>query len=137
MVSSAHGSLKADMSAINTVRIMLVEDHLAFREALAFLLTHEPDLEVVVQAGSLAQARQMLDTPLNVAVVDLGLPDGDGSELIGELRRTNPGIAVLVLSAAMGPGHLDDAVKARADAVLDKIESIPTIAEEVRRLAGG
>jgi len=136
-VSSAHASLKADMSAINTVRIMLVEDHLAFREALAFLLTHEPDLEVVVQAGSLAQARQMLDTPLNVAVVDLGLPDGDGSELIGELRRTNPGIAVLVLSAAMGPGHLDDAVKARADAVLDKIESIPTIAEEVRRLAGG
>ena len=125
------------MSAINTVRIMLVEDHLAFREALAFLLTHEPDLEVVVQAGSLAQARQMLDTPLNVAVVDLGLPDGDGSELIGELRRTKPGIAVLVLSAAMGPGHLDDAVKARADAVLDKIESIPTIAEEVRRLAGG
>ena len=125
------------MSAISTVRIMLVEDHLAFRQALASLLRREPDLEVVAQAGSLAQVREMIDRRLDVAVIDLGLPDGDGSELIGELRQANPGISVLVLSAAMGPGHLDDAVKARADAVLDKVESIPTIAEEVSRLAGG
>jgi DNA-binding NarL/FixJ family response regulator len=40
------------MCAIRTVRVMLVEDHTAFREALAFLLSHEPDLEVVAQAGS-------------------------------------------------------------------------------------
>jgi CheY-like chemotaxis protein len=112
-------------------------DYPTFRQALASLLSHEPDLEVVAQAGSLAQAREMLDRRLDVAVLDLGLPDGDGSELIGELRRRNPGISVLVLSAAMGSGHLDDAVKARADAVLDKVASIPTIAEEVRRLAGG
>jgi CheY-like chemotaxis protein len=136
-VSSPYASLKADMSAIDTIRVMLVEDHVAFRQALASLLSHEPDLEVVAQAGSLAQARKMLDRRLDVAVVDLGLPDGDGSALIGELRLRNPGISVLVLSAAMGPGHLDDAVKARADAVLGKVESIPTIAEKVRRLAGG
>jgi hypothetical protein len=37
----------------------------------------------------------------------------------------------------MGLGHLDDVVKARADAVLDTVESIPTIVEEVRRLTGG
>ena len=120
---------------------MLVEDHTAFREALAFLLSHEPDLEVVAQAGSLANAREALDGGLDgrldVAVIDLGLPDGDGSELLGELRQTNPGISVLVLSATMGPEHLDELVKAEADAVLDKVESIPTIAEEVRRLAGG
>jgi DNA-binding NarL/FixJ family response regulator len=124
------------MGATRTVRVMLVEDHVAFREAIAFLLTHEPDLEVVAQAGSLAEAREVLARRLDVAVIDLGLPDGDGSELVGELRRANPGISVLVLSAAMGPGHLDDVVKAGADAVLDKVESPPTIAEEVRHLAG-
>ena len=116
---------------------MLVEDHAAFRQALAFLLTNEPDLEVVAQAGSLAEAREALEEEgLDVAVLDLALPDGDGSDLIGELRRRNPDISVVVLSAAMGPGDLDEAVAAGADALLDKIESLPTIAYEVRRLGG-
>src|SRR5215216_4880950 len=125
------------MSATKSIRVMLVEDHIAFRQALAFLLSHEPDLEVVAQAGSLAQAREALvDRRLDVAMVDLGLPDGDGRELIGELRRTNPGISVVVLSATIAPGHLDDVVKAGAAAVLHKVASPPTIVEEVRRLAG-
>src|SRR5215203_4250318 len=103
-VSSARASLKRDMSATTTVRVMLVEDHAAFRESLAFLLGREPDLEVVAQAGSLAQARQVLGTHLDVAVLDLALPDGDGRELIGELRQGNAGISVLVLSATIAPG---------------------------------
>jgi len=114
---------------------MLVEDHIAFREALAFLLAHEPDLEVV-QAGSLAEAREMLEERPDVAVIDLVLPDGDGSELFGELRRSNPGISVVVLSATIEAGHIEDLLRAGADPVLDKVQSPPTIAEEVRRLAG-
>ena len=124
------------MSATRTLRVMLVEDHIAFRQALAFLLGREPDLEIVAQAGSLAQAREMFDWRLDVAVVDLTLPDGDGRELIGELRRTNPGISVVVLSATIAPGHHEEVMKAGADAVLHKVAPIATIAEEVRRLAG-
>jgi DNA-binding NarL/FixJ family response regulator len=123
------------MSAIRIVRVMLVEDHAAFRQSLAALLSDEPDLEVVAQAGSLAQARQMLDTPLDVAVVDLSLPDGDGRDLIGELHRANAGISVLVLTVMLGPGHLEEVLKAGADAVLHKVASPKTIVEEVRRLA--
>ena len=121
------------------IRVLLVEDHAAFRGALAFLLGREPDLEVVAQAGSLAEAREVLDGRFDVAVVDLvALPDGDGSELIGELHRANPGVSVLVLSATIAPGHLDEVRKvAGADAVLTKVESTLIIAEEVRRLAGG
>ena len=44
-----------------------------------------------------------------MAVVDLALPDGDGSELIGELHRANPGVSALVLSATIGSGRLDEA----------------------------
>jgi DNA-binding NarL/FixJ family response regulator len=126
------------MSAIRIVRrVMLVEDHAAFRQSLAALLSEEPDIEVVAQAGSLAQARKMLDTPLDVAVLDLALPDGDGRDLIGELRRRNAGISILVLTEMLGPSHLEEVVKAGADAVLHKVASPPTIVEEVRRLAGG
>jgi DNA-binding NarL/FixJ family response regulator len=122
------------MSAIRIFRVMLVEDHLSFRESLASLLSQEPDLEVVAQADSLAEARQMLDTPLDVALLDLSLPDGDGRELIGELRQSNRGISVLVLTVM--PGHLEEVLKAGADAVLHKVASPATIVEEVRRLAG-
>jgi len=127
------------MSATRSVRVMLVEDHIAFREALAFLLSHKPDLEVVAQASSLAEAREaLLEGPLlDVAVVDLGLPDGDGRELFAELRRSNPGISVVVLSATIEAGHIDELRRSGAEAVLDKVESPPIIAEEVRRLAGG
>jgi DNA-binding NarL/FixJ family response regulator len=125
------------MSAPTTARVILVEDHAAFRQALAFLLSREPDLEVVAQAGSLAQARKMLDIPLEVAVLDLSLPDGDGSDLIGELHRANADISVLVLSVMLGPSHLEEVMKAGVDAVLHKVASPTTIVEEVRRLAGG
>jgi DNA-binding NarL/FixJ family response regulator len=125
------------MSAPTTARVILVEDHAAFRQALAFLLSREPDLEVVAQAGSLAQARKMLDIPLEVAVLDLSLPDGDGSDLIGELHRANADISVLVLSVMLGPSHLEEVMKAGAGAVLHKVASPTTIVEEVRRLAGG
>jgi DNA-binding NarL/FixJ family response regulator len=124
------------MSAIRIFRIMLVEDHAAFRQSLATLLSQEPDLEVVAQAGSLAQARKILDTPLDVAVLDLALPDGEGKDLIGDLRQSNADISILVLSVMLGPSHLEEIMKAGADAVLHKVASPTTIVEEVRRLGG-
>jgi DNA-binding NarL/FixJ family response regulator len=54
----------------------------------------------------LAEARETLggrrlDGRIDVAVVDQGLPDGDGTELIDELRRSSPGVSVVVLSATV------------------------------------
>ncbi len=129
------------MSATGPLRVMLVEDYAAFREVLAILLSHESDLEVVAQAGSLVEAREALEGDLkerlDVAVVDLALPDGDGSELIGELRRRSPGITVMVLSATLWPGRIDELLKAGADAVVDKVQSPAHIADEVRRVGRG
>jgi DNA-binding NarL/FixJ family response regulator len=124
------------MSAPRTARVILVEDHIAFRQSLALLLSREPDLEVVAQAGSLAEARELLNSRLDVAVLDLSLPDGDGRELIGELQRANAGISVLVLSVTIRPGRLEEVLKAGADAVLHQVAPPATIVEEVRRLAG-
>jgi len=121
------------------ISILLVEDHTAFRGALAFVLTHEPDLKVVAQAGSIAEARAILEGDLegrlDVAVVDLALPDGDGRELIGELRRSSPSISIVILSESIWAGSEDELVQEGADAVLDKVQSPSTIASEVRRLA--
>ncbi len=128
------------MSATGTLKVMLVEDHIAFRQALAFLLSDAPELEVVAQAGSLTEAREALEGGglrgrLDVAVLDLALPDGDGRELIGELRRSSPDIRIMVLSATVWGGEAEEVVG--ADAVLDKVRSYWRIAEEVRHLGGG
>jgi DNA-binding NarL/FixJ family response regulator len=128
-------------AATTPLKVMLVEDHTAFREAFAFVLASEQELEVIAQAGSLAEAREALDGGLegrlDVALIDLALPDGDGTELIGELRRSNPGIKVMVLSATIWPRRIDELLRVGVDAVLDKVESPTKIAREVRREAGG
>jgi DNA-binding NarL/FixJ family response regulator len=131
------------MSAPTTpLKVMLVEDDTAFREALAFVLSKEPELEVVAQAGTLAEARQALDGGLegrlDVALLDLALPDGDGTELIVELRRSNPAVKVMVLSATIWPRRVEELLlRAEVDAVLDKWKAPTQIAREVRREGGG
>ena len=60
------------------IRVLLLEDHASFRQALASIIEREPDVTVVAQAGSLAEARALLPLEVDVAVVDLGLPDGEG-----------------------------------------------------------
>jgi|1185.fasta_scaffold67769_2 DNA-binding NarL/FixJ family response regulator len=131
------------MSPKTPLKVMLVEDHLAFRQALAFVLQSEQGLEVIAQAGSLAEARRALDGGgglggrLDVALIDLILSDGDGTELVGDLRRANPSIKVIVLSADLWPRRVEELSRAGVDAVLDKVQSPRQIAREVRREGGG
>ena len=84
------------------------------------LLGREPDLEVVAQAGSLAEARShAAAVKYDVVVLDLGLPDGNGVDLIGDLREFDAGAAVLILSASLHPTNLKRATEAGADEILD------------------
>jgi DNA-binding NarL/FixJ family response regulator len=86
-------------------RIIIVEDHTDFRALLETLLGRQPDIELLAQAGSIVEARaQAARFEFDVAILDLGLPDGSGADLIADLRRTSPGVSVLVLSASLDPG---------------------------------
>ena len=124
------------------MRVMLVEDHVSFRQALAFMLGQDQDFEVVAQAGTLAEARRGLDgrgdtDRIEAAVIDLALPDGNGAELVGDLGGHNPSMTVLVLSATLSRANLTKAVQAGADGVLDKLAGVGEIVGELRRLSAG
>jgi two-component system, NarL family, nitrate/nitrite response regulator NarL len=124
------------------LRIMLVEDHISFRQALAFVLSRDPGFEVVAQAGTLAEARLGLDgreipEGIDAAVIDLALPDGNGADLIGDLRSHNPDLTVLVLSATLRQANLTKAVWAGADGVLDKLAGPAEIIGALRRVVAG
>ena len=123
----------------HSTRILLVEDHASFRQALAFMFEREGEFVVAGQAGSLAEARAFLrDAPggVDVAVVDLALPDGDGFGLIEELS-SRPDVTTLVLSASLEPTRFARAVEAGASGVLHKAAPIGEIVDAVRRLRSG
>jgi DNA-binding NarL/FixJ family response regulator len=118
------------------VRIALIEDHATMRQALAFVLEQEPGLEVVAQAGSLSEARRF-STDFDLAIVDLGLPDGHGTEAIRELLKMNPKLIVLVLTGSSERTQLAQAVEAGASAVLHKAIPLDKIVQAVRSLVAG
>src|SRR4051794_3421925 len=118
------------------IRVLLVEDHAAVREAIAAAFRREPDFEVVGEAATLAEARGMLDE-VEVAVVDLGLPDGDGSDLIADLRDAEPNAHAVVLSADLDRSVVARAVERGAAGALSKVTRLPAVIDAVRRVRAG
>jgi DNA-binding NarL/FixJ family response regulator len=97
-----------------TYRVLLVDDHPVVLGGLAALLDGQPDLEVVAAASTAEEAMQSAARlEIDVAVVDLGLPDASGVDLVRQLRGALPDVRVVVLtmsadeasvSAALGAG---------------------------------
>jgi DNA-binding NarL/FixJ family response regulator len=120
------------------LRILLVEDHEAFRGTFTLMLNRQPDLEVAAQCGSLAECRSLGGfADIDVALLDLHLPDGDGAELIGELHQANPHVKVLVLTGSVESNLLERILKVGANGLLDTTKSLAEMAAEVRRLGKG
>jgi DNA-binding NarL/FixJ family response regulator len=118
--------------------VMIVEDHADFRALMEVLLGRQPDIDLLAQAGSLAEARdQAARLELDVAILDLGLPDGSGADLIADLRRDGNEVRVLVLSASLDPEGIEKARSAGADEILDKLTPVEEVLATVRRLGNG
>lgn len=126
-------------------RVVVVDDHPLWREALSRDLT-EAGLPVVGTAGSVAQARRVLAaTRPAVVVLDLGLPDGSGIEVIRALMGadgashplTGAPVSVLVVSASGEQADVLNAVKAGASGYLVKSARPEELVDAVRRTARG
>ncbi len=120
-------------------RVLIVEDHVSLREALAAMVEREADFGPVTQAGSIAEARKVIGR-MDVALVDLRLPDGEGTGLIRELLDSHSGegtCAVLVLTASLDRLEWARAVGAGASGVLHKSEGVEEIIAAIRRLCEG
>jgi two-component system response regulator DesR len=114
---------------------MIVEDHADFRGLMKVLLDRQPDIELLAQAGSLAEAReQAARFEFDVVILDLGLPDGSGADLIAVLRRASPAVRVMVLSASLDPEGIEKARSAGANEILDKLTPVGDVLATVRRL---
>lgn len=115
----------------------MVEDHDSFKESLAIVINGEPGFEVVGEARSVGETKDLGEVEADVALVDLGLPDGDGADVIWHLRGSNPGLKVMILSASLDRSEIARAVEAGAAGVIHKSSSILEIIDALKRLLAG
>jgi DNA-binding NarL/FixJ family response regulator len=119
---------------------MLVDHHTFIRQVMALWLEQNQDISVVAHAGSLSEARDVLqDDSLDIglAVVDLDLPDGSGADFIGFLRKVRPRAMALILTAFSERQRFGRAIEAGAAGIMHKSTRPEDVVEAVRSLYTG
>lgn len=120
------------------LQVLIVDDDLAMRETFSAALAATPDMQAVGQAADLAEGHRLLQaTRPDVLLVDLGLPDGDGIDLIREAARTLPDCDVIVVTVFGDERHVLASIEAGATGYLLKDAAGAEIVEQLRVLRSG
>lgn len=121
-----------------TVRILIVENHPAVREALAYQIQRHPDLELVGEAATVDEALDRIASLApDVVVVDIALQDGDGIELIKLLRAQHSLTRILIWSMFEPALYADRARRAGAQGYITKEHPTAEIVGTIRRIHQG
>jgi len=120
------------------IKVLLVDDHALFRQGLRELLAKAPDLRVAAEAGSYAQAIEMLRTnDINVVVADLSMPGRDGIDLISHIKASNPVVSILVLTMHEDCEYAARALRSGASGYMTKASTSEDLISGIRRIASG
>ncbi len=104
-----------DAATLLPIRVFLLDDHEVVRRGVRDLLEIEPDIEVVGEASTAAEALVRIPAARpDVAVLDVRLPDGDGVSVCREIRSERPEIACLMLTSFADDDAMVDAIMAGA-----------------------
>lgn len=118
--------------------ILIVDDHPVLRRGLAALIEAEPDLTVCGEAADGKAALEAVrNTRPDLAIVDLSLGEGDGLDLIKQLKQRSPEIPVLVLSMHDETVYAERSLRAGARGYVTKQQLDDTVLVAIRRLLDG
>jgi DNA-binding NarL/FixJ family response regulator len=121
-----------------TVKVLIVDDHPLVREGLIGLITAQPDFQVCGQAEGIADALQLASTTRpDVAIIDLSLGDGNGLELIKEMRSHWEDVKLLVLRMHDESLFAERVLRAGAVGYVSKHEASRTIVQALRTVLAG
>ncbi|WP_307793513.1 response regulator transcription factor [Amycolatopsis sp. MtRt-6] len=124
--------------ALPVITVFLVDDHELVRRGVAELVGDEPDLSVVGQASSAAEALARVPALRpDVAVLDVRLPDGSGVQLCRDLRAALPGLRCLMLTSFTDEGSMVAAVLAGAEGYVIKDVKGLQLVDAIRRVGSG
>lgn len=120
-----------------TLRVAIVEDQPGVLDAVVACLRGAADVAVAWTANSLAQARERWATPADVVLLDLGLPDGRGTQLVPELRARHPCPAIVVFTVFGDEASVVEAIAAGVDGYVLKAATPEVLLDAVRDAAAG
>jgi two-component system response regulator DevR len=128
----------APQGAGTAIRVLLVDDHEVVREGLKAILATAPDIQVVGEAASYAEAVALAARLApDVAVVDVRLPDGSGVDACREIRSDRPATRVIVLTSYADRDALFAAIMAGASGYLLKQTRGRDLLEAIRTVHAG
>lgn len=126
------------MSSLNTITVLLVEDHQIVREGLRALVKAEADLEVVGEADNGRQAVKMVGTlHPNVVVMDIAMPLLNGLEATRQILKVAPATRILVLSAHSDDAYVEQVMALGAAGYLTKQTAAHVLPKAIRDVANG
>jgi two-component system, NarL family, response regulator DevR len=120
------------------VKVFMVDDHEVVRRGLIDLLSSDPDLEVVGEAGSVSEAMARIPALRpDVAVLDVRLPDGNGIELCRDLLSDMPDLRCLMLTSYTSDEAMLDAILAGASGYVVKDIKGMALAQAIKDVGAG
>src|SRR5450432_95402 len=120
------------------IRLLLLDDHILFRESLSRLLASEPDFEMVGQSGASSEALDMLrGMPVDVVLLDYDLGEEHGNQFISAARRGGYTGRILMVTAGMNAAESSTALQTGASGIFLKHNSPSTLAKAIRMVAAG
>jgi DNA-binding NarL/FixJ family response regulator len=123
---------------METTRLVLIDDHEVVRRGLADLVSAEPDLQVVADAGTVAEGLELVvEHAPDVVVLDVRLQDGSGVEACQRIKRTNPDTHVLMFTSYADPDALASALGAGASGFMLKRIDPHDLIDGIRRVMNG
>ncbi len=123
---------------MNTLRILVADDHTLVRQGLRKILEEQPGWEVVAETGDGREAvRLALELKPDVVLMDIAMPQLNGVEAVQQIQRRAPEIRVLVLSMYDDEGYVTRAVRAGASGYLLKDSADTDLIHAVTAVAQG
>jgi DNA-binding NarL/FixJ family response regulator len=120
------------------ISVAMVEDHQVLVDSLGLMMSREPDFEFLGSANTIASGRDLIQrVSPDVLLLDVGLPDGSGLDLVPEIKKASPNTQIVVLTSLKDEATLMRAIDSGVSGFVSKSSSLADLLTTLRQAAQG